>query len=373
MKMVYRSIAAPHVRASTLAGCMAAAAIAFAAGCGAASDANNAGGAGGAGQGGTGGGAVVYPEFCDITGVTLERETVSSGGNSFVYRGTSSFGSPYDEIIIQSFQNSPYDGPTGPGRFNLGGSNYDTCGLCVLAKQNCRFGQGCEKTFYANAGTLVINSMGDNGMRFKANLIDVFFREVTIDRDTSTSLPVNGGDKWCAHQTEIEVPEAPTQSQCVPSGTGSDVRDNIASFAVQNCNGDWVDLHSFCGAEKAIRLLLVTGWCTYCAAEVPKAAVQEQSTDGLGLMVMLAEDQYEEPPTLAYCKKYADDHHVARDKVFIDFGWRTLFSFMNPNLPGEEILLPWDAVFDGDNMEYRYCDTCTTGDQDDMINVLLAD
>ena len=43
-----------------------------------------------------------------------------------------------------------FGGPTGPGTYQLDGSNYADCGLCVVGRTNCTQSGGCEKPFYAS-------------------------------------------------------------------------------------------------------------------------------------------------------------------------------------------------------------------------------
>jgi hypothetical protein len=78
-------------------------------------------------------------------------------------------------------------------------------------------------------------------------------------------------------------------------------------------------------------------------------------------MVVLGENQSYGKPTLNYCKSYAQQYNVPIDKIYIDWGdqynsFETLFSHLNPYLqPDGSFALPWDAVLDGDNMEYIHC------------------
>lgn len=99
---------------------------------------------------------------------------------------------------------------------------------------------------------------------------------------------------------------------------------------------------------------------------MPQVAAEYQKWQdvGLDIMIILGEANYEgAKPTLQYCKNYAAQHQAPLDKVFLDFGneygaWETTMSKINPYLgPGGQFSLPWEAVLDGDNMEYIQAST----------------
>jgi len=76
-------------------------------------------------------------------------------------------------------------------------------------------------------------------------------------------------------------------------------------------------------------------------------------------MVVLGEDNYEDPPSIAYCKTYAKSMNVPLDRIFVDSGplggWDTLFSNVNPYIGADGMFsLPWDLVLDAQNMEYKF-------------------
>jgi len=77
-------------------------------------------------------------------------------------------------------------------------------------------------------------------------------------------------------------------------------------------------------------------------------------------MIIIGENGSGGKPNLTYCQQYADSHGVSRDKTFIDYGtqyggWETTFANLNPYLGADgSFALPWDAVLDGDNMEYLF-------------------
>ena len=130
-----------------------------------------------------------------------------------------------------------------------------------MAKRGCGNDGNCAQTFYADIGQVRIDAIGETDFKLKATLINVIFREATINQTTFRSIPVEGGDLWCAFETDLEVVRVPTQPVCVDEGTGVELGENIANFGMQQCStGNYVDLHTLCGTEKAIWAMAVTGW-----------------------------------------------------------------------------------------------------------------
>ncbi|MBI5490779.1 MAG: DUF1566 domain-containing protein [Deltaproteobacteria bacterium] len=95
-----------------------------------------------------------------------------------------------------------------PGSFVLGATaaerNYQTCGTCIVAGTTCTASDGCEKMFFATAGTLAITDIGSAGGRFAGTLTGLELMEVTIDPDTLRSTPVPGGAQWCIDSTAFD-------------------------------------------------------------------------------------------------------------------------------------------------------------------------
>ena len=110
------------------------------------------------------------------------------------------------------------------------------------------------------------------------------------------------------------------------------------------------------------------------------AAYKNNADVGLDIMIVIGENVQGMEPTLAYCLKYAEDYGVPPEKTFIDYGtqwggWETLFTYLNPYLsPDGSFALPWDAILDGDNMEYIYTSGSPTFPSViDALNATLSD
>ncbi len=120
-----------------------------------------------------------------------------------------------------------------------------------------------------------------------------------------------------------------------------------------------------------------------CDEYVPQvaAAYDEHKQNGLDIMIILGEAGYQgAKPNMDYCKAYAASHNTPLDKIFLDWGdqyaaWETTMTNINPYLgPNGEFGLPWDAVLDGDNMEYIQASTAGPyGSITDALNAALSD
>jgi hypothetical protein len=285
----------------------------------------------------------------------------------FVYLAYSTVESPYDVLMIESYQGDPYGGPSSPGSYDLAGTSYTDCGLCVLAGADC-MGMRCNRAFLATAGTLEVTRWEGVGGRFTGTLQDVVLTEVTIHPETFVSTPVEGGETWCLDEYPFDrpiedvgvIPPSHAAPECVPEGTGTGLGDNIADFALSNCYGEPFSLHEVCGS-KAVWLVAVAAWCTACAEYAPtiSAAWKELQSQGLEARLILGEDTYGGPPSLQECQSWAQTHQVDPAMVLVDHdgiaSWATLFSYLDPY--STTIGLPWSAVLRGSNLEYVYCQT----------------
>ena len=75
--------------------------------------------------------------------------------------------------------------------------------------------------------------------------------------------------------------------------------------------------------------------------------------DSVEHMIVLSEDQNYQPPTLEYCKGWAQQQGVNPARVVIDPNFETLFQYVE-NYSGDSIGLPWEAVLDGRGMIYEW-------------------
>ena len=136
--------------------------------------------------------------------------------------GYSSETAPFDILAIEMYSGE-YGGPEGPGSYEIDGSNYQDCGLCVLIYQGVE-GQSANKTFYASSGGVEISEWDEATNTIKATLTNAEFQEVTINDNTFVSTPVAGGETWCISSITLEGVD-PDGSDASDTSDPSDASD----------------------------------------------------------------------------------------------------------------------------------------------------
>ena len=357
-----------------------------------------------------------YPDTCTDEGFkAYDQQFNDLGQGSMAYQAVTTTKDPYSLVSFEFYPGS-FGGASTAGTYDLTGTNYETCGNCVLVRTGCKSTTGtCAKTYYADQGQLVIDSWAPGG-KFSGHLEGVTLQEVTIDPNTYRSTPVVGGGQWCLDQYQFSADvTAPvvggqnTQPTCVAEGTGTLVHDNIAAYSLANCNGEQIDIHAGCGTTKALWLIGTAGWCSACH-ELFTAMVADyggslsrkivsQRYPGLDMLIVLGEDQYGELPTPAYCTAYAQDLGIDPAMVLIDNdpggqdiplinapgfalpvnSFATTWAHINPYLKDNgdgtvTTATPWHIVLRGSNMEYMWSDNVGSSDTlDGTINTLLSE
>jgi|GEM_PF-3047903 len=305
---------------------------------------------------------------CGADGFTaaMQQTSLEDAGNGnkvFVHREYSSSSVPTDVLSIEDYLFAPYNGPTAPGVYDLGGQNYKDCALCVVASAGCS-GSSCDRRFFQKSGTLEILEYGGAGGRFRA-VLNAVLEEVTIDGTSYESKPVPGGSTWCLKSHTIdEVIVAPAQ-----------LGEAVSDFTLNNCYGEPLKFSSLKN-NRAIWLTVVAGWCPSCATWLPQVAakVKQLKADGerLEQITILGEDAYEMMPTEAYCVGYAEDHDLDPAKVYVDFQYDVTFSHIDPYLgPSGEFAIPWDVLVKGTGLVYTWHSGLATPDLDSTLTSLL--
>ncbi len=334
-------------------------------------------------------GACEAAASCDFTGFAAASgtATLKSGAVSPVLRYEAQALPSKDRLVLEALLGDGHDGPTGPGAYDLTGSNYADCGLCLLAYKGCS-PLGCARTFLADAGTVHIDALpaagGGDGQALKGRVEGARLREVYIDPKTFASVPLAGGDSWCVPELafELTADEQVLTDACEPAGDGDRVGDRIGDFTLTNCLGDTRSLHALCGSKQAVWIAAVAGWCQVCSEKVPQigAYYEGHKAHGLEVMIVLGEDQAGAKPTQQYCKAYADAHGVDPAIVWIDHGeltggWQETFAKIDPYAQGAQggtIGLPWEALLRGVDMRYLWSTNSGHGDLMTHLEPLLS-
>lgn len=351
---------------------------------------------------------------CDKSGFTFAQQTFSPKAGLAVFEGMSGTTGTVDGLAIELYSSGSYTGATTTGTYDLAGHDYASCSNCVVIRAECSGGT-CAKTYFADEGSLVITEWGGPGGSFKANLVGVKAKEVTIDPNTFASTPVAGGGTWCLDGVSVEagiksvIVSDRTQPECVADGTGVYMNDNVGNFMLVNCNGDRVKLHDDCGStdKKALWIVATAGWCTACSeflanmvsnhgGSLSRAKVSEV-TPGLDMLIVLGENAQGAKPSQAYCKTYAEQKKLDPAMVVMDWsdtgvsiplvdpeGYAietnslgTVWSKINPYLVEEggsvTSAYPWWALLRPYNMQYIWSDYIGTSTFEQALNSLLSE
>ncbi|MBM4371406.1 MAG: hypothetical protein FJ098_07105 [Deltaproteobacteria bacterium] len=164
---------------------------------------------------------------------------------------------PFDVIVLEL--ETDVGGPTGPGTYDAAYTNFTSHGLWLYVLTNWN-GNGYEKLLVPVQGTINISSLSAAGGQFTATTQGIQLREGVYNPNTQGIDMVAHGATWCLDGVVLDTPITITASECVEEGTGQLLGDNIANFQLQNCNGDWVNLHDGCGDTKALWLVATAGW-----------------------------------------------------------------------------------------------------------------
>jgi hypothetical protein len=301
---------------------------------------------------------------CDELGFHPADELAApfEGGGGYRYNAYSSSQPPTDVMSIQMYEG--YDPPESPGTYSLNGSNYATCGLCLLLFKNCGT-QECEKTYYADVGDVELTALGSGlGSTFSGILHDVEFKEVTIDDQTFESTPVPGGETWCVssfsfNQTLVD----PNEALC-SQGDINCVGETIPDFSLTHCQtGNSVSMSSLVAGNHALWFVGTHEWCAACASFLPDALsyYDSRASNGLAMAIVLGENQSGGQPSQQQCQAYAADYPGHEDLVYLDhdgqYSHAALFThlYFYPDSQ-QRVSFPWNGVLDAQTMEYVYAD-----------------
>ena len=320
---------------------------------------DTSGGTTGGTTGGTSGG-----DTCDIDGFTVGAALADRQGDQFaVVYGLTSESEPYDILQVEIY-GGDFGGPTGPGTYQLDGSNYSDCGLCVVARSGCTQANGCAKTFYALEGVVEIDTFSSDAERLTATVKNVVLDEVTIDPNSYVSTPVSGGQKWCVGEAlldgefataDVDVPET-TEETCVAAGNGNGIKANIADMTLSLADGTTRALHDSCtdAESKLVWIVLTAGWCPACNQRIPDIEAWKADKAGLDVLYIVGEDASYNPATPEYCASYASSKGLDPASVVCDSQWQTFFSKIASYSTDGSIGLPMEVVLRSSNMELLF-------------------
>jgi hypothetical protein len=180
-----------------------------------------------------------------------------------------------------------------------------------------------------------------------------------------------GAEEICNKSQKTCQDKPISGGECIFSGNGKNIGNQIGDFGAVDCDGNPINLHDYCGVAKAVWLINVAGWCGACDEYAPQANQmwQQYASQGLQLIFVLGEDPQGNPPSGAYCKQWAQSHQVTAP-VMLDAGWKGLDS----KIASGGYSLPWDYILDGDDMTFVWESVNWSSDAlNGQIQKLLAD
>ncbi len=200
---------------------------------------------------------------CDEQGFASVEQyaKIEPGDNGFslYYHNINSDQYPFDAIVIELDNQAPATGPKGPGTYDLAFDSFSSPGMFLYILEG--YSDGAYNRILApTSGQITINSLSPDGGAFDAVLVGAQFAEATIDQNSGAVNFVPGGFTWCLDGLVLNTPLLVKQAYCVEQGSGVNIGDNIANFALQDCAGNWHNLHDGCGKTKALWIVLVSGW-----------------------------------------------------------------------------------------------------------------
>ena len=330
------------------------------------------------------GGQCVDDAGCDFSGafVPFSQATLTRAvGGAVKVLFTATAGAlepPFAKLSIE-MDTGVFSGAA--GTHDLAEAGRKGCDLCVKGYRVCNE-DDCFNKFIPTSGELVLHEAAQPGGRLRGELRGVMFEQYKIDAAGQRVVDTKKVKTWCldSFAFDQEVPEfVPASNSCVPDGTGRDVGSNIKDFALQNCNGDWVNLHDRCGLYDAVWLVASAEWCGACETWIKDKVgpyYTQHTDEGLDILVVLGERADTGAPTLANCNAYAQAEGINPALVFIDndgtTSWKELFGHINNYAVGGSIGLPWNVILDAQSMEYVYSDTSGTGQLYQTLEELLA-
>jgi len=304
-------------------------------------------------------------------GAVDEQVTVTATG--LTYQGVDGNANPLSALIIEI--RSP-NGEVTPGVYDLAGTNFRSCEVCVLGLRGCNPMTGlCAQRFYPREGQVEITALGaDAGERFTATLRGIDMVEVDIDPNSLRSFPVDNGDTWCNPEQAIDLEIAAQPAR---------LRETVRDFSLQNCETEeFVSIYDLGATAKGLWFIATAGWCPACAEFVPNAIMaigdieRQLGPDALKPVIILGENANYGRPTLNYCKSYAARYDQSAARFYIDHdgtgSFATTFQYIWP-YPGEDgsFGLPWNALIRGRTFEYFYSDRSGESDLNTALNAIL--
>jgi hypothetical protein len=321
--------------------------------------------------------ADVPPVVCTVNnGISADVELAGSGPTLIEYRAYMGSEVPYEVLRVQISGDNV--GTVGPGVYDLAGTTFSDCQVCVSILTGCYSGP-CARFFYPVEGTIEITAIGGEGERFAGHLRGIRMAEFEILPDGIATEPLPGGDDWCIADHAFDMTAASNHDAICGRPTVPCLGETVLDFSLQNCStGEMVAMSTLAAGKKALVYSMVTGWCPYCA-DWMTTLVGYQTTyadAGLEVAYVYGENTSGGPqPSLADCLGYAARHGADPNSFYVDhdgtYAFTTTTYAMWPWLVTSDTMsLPWSTIIDPATFEYVY--TSQAAPPPDFETVMLG-
>ena len=164
-----------------------------------------------------------------------------------------------------------------------------------------------------------------------------------------------------AGQAPVDAGQPPQAGACLEQGNGRTTGSKMANLRLQNCNGDWVELHDNCGRTKVQVVMLVTEWCPHCQPSMTEfSGLSDRFEQDWENIFVLGELGRNVPATMSECGRVARAKGVDPNLMVIDPGFaRTLQGgWVRPCTQNGSFGLPQINIMDGESMTLRWESMC---------------
>jgi hypothetical protein len=293
------------------------------------------------------------------SGVVADSEMAGSGPTLIEYRAYMGTEVPYEVLRVQIMGDNV--GRVDPGVYDLAGTSYETCEVCVSILTDCAVGP-CGHFLYPLAGTIEILAIGDEGERFAGRLAGIEMAEFEILPDGVGTEPLPDGDDWCIDDYEFDRIASSTHDAICDRPVVPCLGETLLDFSLESCaTGEMVSMSSLAAGNQALVYSMVTGWCPYCGEWMATLTGYQtaHADDGLEVAYVYGEDDGGNSPSAAECLAYAARHGADPDDFYLDHDGTasfatTTFAMWPWLVTSETMSLPWTTIIDAETYEYVY-------------------
>jgi hypothetical protein len=300
------------------------------------------------------------PPLCTAhNGVTADVEIAGSGAALIEYRAYMGSAAPYDVLRVQIMGDNV--AAAAPGVYDLAGTTYDTCTVCVSVLADCRIGP-CGRFFYPTAGTIEITAVGGPGERFAGRLRNVEMAEFEILPAGIDTEPLPDGDDWCIADHEFDRVASNSHDAVCERPTVPCLDETLLDFSLESCaTGEMVAMSTLAAGNKALVYTMITGWCPYCPAWMD-TLVGYQTTyaaQGLRVAYVYGESAASGQPTAEECLDYGARHGADPNSMFLDHDGTnsfvtTTWAMWPWTVASDTMGLPWSTIIDAQTYQYVF-------------------